>query len=142
MGSRIVFDTNVLISSVGWDAKPEICLERALYGPDEGYISPDLLDELKRVLEYPHLDITEQEGESFVEIILASFHMIVPQIDLEVIEDDPDDDMVLECAVAADASYIISGDSHLQGLESFREINIVSPAVFLEEHEANPNGSN
>lgn len=50
--------------------------------------------------------------------------------------------MVLECAVAADADYIISGDSHLQELESFREINIVSPAVFLEEHEANPNGSN
>lgn len=135
MGTRVVFDTNVLISSLGWDAKPESCLERSLYGSDEGYISPDLVDELERVLEYPHLDITAEEADSFVEVILASFHLVDPRVDFEVIEADPDDDAVLECAVAADAAYIVSGDSHLQDLDSFRTIDIVSPAAFLSAHE-------
>jgi predicted nucleic acid-binding protein len=45
---------------------------------------------------------------------------------------DPDDEMILECAQAAEASYIVSGDKkHLLSLRQFRGIPIVSPADFL-----------
>lgn len=132
MGTRVVFDTNVLISALGWDAKPEACLEQVLHGQAEGYISPAMLDELQRVMEYPRFEFTEAEQRSFVEIILASFHVVEPGISLEVVEDDPDDDVVLECAVASDADYIVSGDSHLQNLDVYRTIDILSPATFLD----------
>ena len=48
-------------------------------------------------------------------------------MDLEAIEDDPDDDKVLECAVAGNADYIVSGDSHLLDIEEYRGVEIVSP---------------
>lgn len=132
MGTRVVLDTNVLISALGWDAKPEACLEQVLHGEVAGYISPDLVDELQRVMDYPRFAFTDDEKQSFLEVVLASFHLVEPGVDLSVVADDPDDDMVLECAVTADADYIISGDSHLQDLNTYRDIDIVSPAEFLE----------
>jgi predicted nucleic acid-binding protein len=45
---------------------------------------------------------------------------------------DPDDEMILECAQAAEASYIVSGDKkHLLALREFQGIPIVSPSDFL-----------
>jgi len=45
---------------------------------------------------------------------------------------DPDDEMILECALAAEADYIVSGDKrHLLPLRQFRGIPIVSPSDFL-----------
>ncbi len=134
MGARVVFDTNVLISALGWDAKPEACLERVFEGRVEGFISPDMLDELRRVMEYPRFEFSEEETQSFVEIVLASFHVVEPGVGLEVVEDDPDDDAILECAVASDADYVVSGDSHLRDLDTYRDIDVVSPATFLDEN--------
>jgi predicted nucleic acid-binding protein len=45
---------------------------------------------------------------------------------------DPDDEMILECALAAEADFIVSGDKkHLLALRQFRGIPIVSPAELL-----------
>jgi predicted nucleic acid-binding protein len=44
----------------------------------------------------------------------------------------PDDEMVLECGLAAEADFVVSGDKkHLLALRQFRNIPIVSPAEFL-----------
>ena len=132
MGQKVVLDTNVFISALGWDAKPETCLERVLRGADEGYISPGMVEELRGVMEYPRFDFTPAERRSFVEVVLASFHVIEPTVELSGVSEDPDDDMVLECAVAGDVEFVISGDSHLRDLETFRGIAIVSPATYLD----------
>jgi putative PIN family toxin of toxin-antitoxin system len=134
MGPRVVIDTNVFISALGWGGKPEACVEQVLQEQADGYISPAMIDDLQRVMDYPRFGFTDAEKQSFQEIILASFHVIEPAVDVTVVEDDPDDDMVLECGVASDADYIISGDGHLQDLESFRGIDICNPAVFLDSH--------
>lgn len=45
---------------------------------------------------------------------------------------DPDDEMVLECALAGEADFIVTGDKkHLLPLRQFRDIPIVNPAEFL-----------
>ena len=45
---------------------------------------------------------------------------------------DPDDETILECALAAEADYTVSGDKrHLLPLRQFRGIPIVSPSDFL-----------
>ena len=49
-----------------------------------------------------------------------------------ILEDDPDDNRILECALAANASYIISGDEHLLDLGEYRGIMIISLAGFLK----------
>lgn len=129
---RVVFDTNVLISALGWNQKPEECLQLALQNQVLGYTSPGIIDELTRVMEYPQFEFTEHETQTFLQIILSEFRLVDPDIDLEIIEDDPDDDKIIECAVAADADYIVSGDTHLLDLKQFRDIDIVPPAEFLE----------
>ena len=131
MGALVVLDTNVLISALGWNAKPEACLELVLEGRLEGAISPAILEERDRVMAYPRFAFTEDEKHAFVEIVVAAFHVVEPTVDLAVVDDDPDDDAVLACAVAADADYVVSGDAHLQDLGSFRGIDVVEPATLL-----------
>jgi predicted nucleic acid-binding protein len=52
------------------------------------------------------------------------------QVDLAISED-PTDDRILECAVAAEAEVIVSGDTHLLSLGGFRGIPIQRVAEFL-----------
>lgn len=46
--------------------------------------------------------------------------------------EDPEDNRVLECALEAEADYIVSGDHHLLSLEEFRGIKIVRAADLLK----------
>lgn len=46
--------------------------------------------------------------------------------------EDPDDDRILECAVAAHAEFIVSGDHPLLNLHNDRSIAIVTPRQFME----------
>jgi predicted nucleic acid-binding protein len=50
-----------------------------------------------------------------------------------VIKADPDDDIVLACAVAAKAEIIASGDSHLLDLKVYEGIRILTVDQVLEE---------
>ena len=57
--------------------------------------------------------------------------MIVPRFVLDVIQDDPDDNRILECAVEGKADVIVSGDRTLLRLKSYDGIPIVRPIDFL-----------
>jgi uncharacterized protein len=46
---------------------------------------------------------------------------------------DPKDDMVLECAVNADAQLVVSGDNDLLAVKVFRNIRMASPRMYLDE---------
>jgi hypothetical protein len=49
------------------------------------------------------------------------------------VKEDPADDKVLECALAADADFIVSGDKHLLKLREFRGIPIITTKQALEK---------
>lgn len=53
---------------------------------------------------------------------------------IEVIDDDPDDNKFLECAVALDSKIIISGYKHLKNIKKYIDIEILSPREFIELH--------
>lgn len=44
---------------------------------------------------------------------------------------DPDDDMLLEAAVAGNADYIVTGDADLLVIQEYKQIKIVTPRIFL-----------
>jgi predicted nucleic acid-binding protein len=59
--------------------------------------------------------------------------LVFPNVRLRGVTPDPDDEMFLECAVAGEAHFLVTGDKrHLQSLVEVRGVRIVSPAVFLE----------
>lgn len=55
---------------------------------------------------------------------------------VQVVRADPADDRVLEAARAFDADVIVSGDRHLLDLETWSEIEIVSPAELIARWSA------
>ena len=57
--------------------------------------------------------------------------IVEPKITLHVIKADPDDDRILECALAGNAHLIVSGDHHFTTLKDFKGIGIVRPSDFL-----------
>jgi len=67
-----------------------------------------------------------------LEFVFSWSRFVQPKETVAVIAEDPDDDKFLACAVAANTSAIISGDPHLLGLGSYRNIPIMTPAQFLE----------
>ncbi len=106
----VVFDTNVLVSAVGWRGPEHELYERCRAG--ELAISPELLAELERVLRYPRLGFAEEEIEGFISDLLGHATTVSPSRTVVVVEENPDDDRVIECALAAGARRIVSGDKH------------------------------
>jgi uncharacterized protein len=48
--------------------------------------------------------------------------------------DDPDDNRILECALAAEASFIVTGDNDLLRLKRFGAAEIITPRAFVDAH--------
>jgi predicted nucleic acid-binding protein len=52
-------------------------------------------------------------------------------VTLRIVETDPDDDRVLECAVTAKAEVIVTSDSDLLSLGEYKSIEIIQVVDFL-----------
>jgi len=68
-----------------------------------------------------------------VETIRYFAEFVDPQIEIAAVEADPDDDKFIEAAVAGEVAYLVSGDRHLLTLDSFRDVDIVTPRVFYDQ---------
>lgn len=55
----------------------------------------------------------------------------------EIIED-PDDDVILACALAARADMIVSGDNHLLKLGRWKGMDILNPADAVQRIDQVP----
>ena len=56
------------------------------------------------------------------------------QLDLKVVEKDPEDDTIIIAAVESNADCIISGDKHLKDLDTYQGIPILTPAQFVDQY--------
>lgn len=103
----------------------------------ELYLSEAILEETCRVLlTYSRIRkryrYSDENVEEFIKQLREASYVISRWPKIEVIEEDPKDDMVLACAVEVGANYIVSKDDHLKNLEEYRGIKIVSTDKFLE----------
>jgi uncharacterized protein len=134
LSARIVIDTNVYISAIFWGGKPRKVLELGRNGHISIFTSSEIQTEIETKLK-TKFGIEERE----VAQILLDYAMftlpIKPLEKISVIDADPDDDKFIECAVAAKAGYIVSGDKHLLDLKNYRGIQIIKAAHFLEIFE-------
>ena len=130
---RVVLDTNVLISGVLFGGKPRLIIESVVKGKIKAYLSPVILDEFKDVIARPKFGLGHETSFAITREIEDIFLFVFPKIVIKRIKDDPDDNAILECALAADAEYIVTGDPHLLSLDSFKGIQILTPATFLTD---------
>ena len=127
---RIVVDTNVYVSALNFGGVPDQVLELARRGRIELFVSMPIVREvegvLKRKFRWP--SNRAREAAATIREFASS---VEPTEQLAVVQKDEADNRVLECAVAAKATVIVSGDSHLRDLGSFRSVRILSPRDFL-----------
>jgi hypothetical protein len=131
---KVVFDTNVWVS---------IFMKRVLSEEFSNvkqeltiYISRDIVLEISKVLLYPKIaeilrKVCIQEKE-ILRAIEANSTMIEPKAKLHVIDEDVEDNKILECALAAGADIIVSGDKHLLALRKFGKTRIFTPRAFFD----------
>lgn len=131
---RVTADSNILVSALQYGGKPLTLIDMAQDGRVELAISDEILNETLRVLRDKFHRTTEwlQEAEDHLHEITR---YVSPAERLDVVTADPDDNRVLECAVAAGSEVIVSGDSDLLRLGTFRGIPVMTVAVFLARFE-------
>ena len=126
----VVLDTNVLISSL-WRGNPWEVVKRWRDGQFQLVISPSILSEYLDVLgRFVSPDVLQQWVETLTDP--TRVRLVEPSDVVSVIREDPTDNRFLECAIAAEADAIVSGDHHLLALKEFRGIPIFTPAAFLQ----------
>ena len=91
------------------------------------YTSPDILDEIRGVLSRPKFNLSTDEVTYLTTELENLFVITFPKVKIRAVKKDPDDDMILECAIESNADLIVSGDSHLLELGQWQGINIKNP---------------
>lgn len=132
---KIVLDTNALVSAIGWEGPPARILRACRGGQFTLVTSPQLLEELTRVLTYPKLRVIAQQPDlpEILKWLHAPEQVVIPRRTVHVITVDPPDNRGLEAAVEGKTDVIISGDEHLLGLRIFEGIPILGPAAFCRK---------
>jgi putative PIN family toxin of toxin-antitoxin system len=131
---KVVFDTNVLISAILFGGSPRKCLELAIEGEIELYISRGIMSEFEGVLRREKFGVEEENLRYITSSLDLIANFVSPKAKLHIIKKDPQDNMILECAIESEADFIISGDIHLLELSEFRKIKISKPADFLKQY--------
>jgi putative PIN family toxin of toxin-antitoxin system len=129
---RVVLDTNVLISAVLSPlGKPFACFDWVI-GNATLIVSRELLEELETRLARPkfrkYVDDARRRG------FVSELGLSAMQVELSGLVTacrDPDDNKLLEIAVAGRADCLVTGDQDLLVLDPFQGIPILTPAEFL-----------
>ena len=130
---KVVIDTNILISALGWKGKPNEIFSRVLDEEFELIISQKQIEELREVMNYPKFSFTEEQKSRFITLLLNVAKVVEISNKLKVIKEDPDDDIILETAVENNVDFIISGDHHLLKLKEYSNVKIVTANEFLSQ---------
>lgn len=107
---RLVIDTNALISAaMKPDGLQRTTLVLAVTKPARLYVSRPILEEYRNVLDRPELRIRRGVSRQLLQLIANRSYLVHPNRRLEVTSD-PSDNIFLECADAARADYLVTGN--------------------------------
>lgn len=126
---KVVLDTNVIISAIGFGGKPRIILELVLTKNIQAISSNVLLAELEDVI-YKKFPLLASEFEIINKQLRKNFKIVKPKKSIHILKDEPDN-RVLEAAQEGKCQYIITGDKELLNLDSFERIRIITADEFL-----------
>jgi len=128
-----VFDTNVWLSGLVFGGRCRTLLEGILDRQYVVVISEPLISEMGDVLAGPKFRYSQEAVAAIQQDARGMARVVHPAVTVRAVPDDPDDDRVLECALAGEAQRIVTGDRHLLKMGVFRGIRIVDPAAFMRE---------
>jgi putative PIN family toxin of toxin-antitoxin system len=83
--------------------------------------------------------LSEERAEEIIQEVRQFSQIVKIDGELALVSADPDDDMIVECAIAGNATHIITGDKHLLSLVEYQNIQIVKAKDFLDFLDRNNN---
>lgn len=127
---KIVIDTNIYISAIFWGGKPREVVDLGRSGQVSIFRSSEIEEEIVKKLK-TKFGLSDEESAQ----ILLDFSTFTTLIKIHrritVIDDDPDDNKFIECAVSSMSGFIVSGDKHLLRLKNYKGIEILNAVEFL-----------
>jgi uncharacterized protein len=127
---KIVIDTNIYISAIFWGGKPRQVVDLGRNKKVLIFTSFLIIAEIAEKLKIK-FNLTEEETNQ----ILFDFSTFTTLVEtphrIKVIDDDPDDDKFIECAISSLSDFIVSGDKHLLTLKEYGKIKILKASEFL-----------
>ena len=128
---KVVIDTNVFVSSF-FGGNPRRIVDYWFSGNLILCVSRPILKEYFEVLNCFQFD-----REDLLKRLITSFEKGLNTLFVDTpkeqnwIEEDPDDNKFIACAISLHAEYIVSGDPHLRRAGKTGEIKIVPPREML-----------
>jgi putative PIN family toxin of toxin-antitoxin system len=143
---RVVFDTNIFVSGTATitSNSPQSQIINAWRGGAFVLVtSPQILAEVKDVLLRPtvmyYTGLSVQEVHDFLAEVEKRAYVTEGVYEVWKIQTDPDDNIILACALEGYASHIVTGDTKsLLPLKEYHEIKIVTAADFLRVYLSKP----
>jgi len=134
---RIVLDTNVWLSAIFWEGEASKIIEACEEKQIEILITEDIIleitDVMNREVKFQRFIEKRKENiEELIRTILSIVTLIESKTNLDLIKEDPKDNIILEAALDGKANYIISYDKHILNMIEFRKIRILRPGEFLK----------
>ena len=132
--TRLVLDTNVVISGLLFGGPPGRLLERLWAGRFRLVLSAAILSEYSRALAYPRFGLRPGEVRKLVDGLLRPFSSLTAVEAGPPVCRDPGDDMFPYCAVAAQADAIVTGDRDIRAVgPAFQGIPILTVSDVLQQ---------
>ena len=129
---KIVLDTNCLIAALSRHSEYYPVWSEFQAGKYMLCVSNEILEEYEEIIEKKTSAVVAQ---NVINLLLKSnnVELVTPSFKFRLIEADHDDDKFVDCAFAANATYIVSDDKHFDVLKdiSFPQLLVLKLKEFL-----------
>lgn len=128
---RLVLDTNIVVSAtIKPDGPQRTVLLLAMAKPVRWYVSEQIMAEYAAVLARPELKIRRGLRQQLLQLIKNRSFVVVAS-DLPQVTTDPADNLFVECADAARADYLVTGNQRHYP-KFWKRTKIISSREFLD----------
>ena len=136
MPPRVVLDSTILVSAfLTLGGAADAVLQAAMDERCTCILADPIGEETTRRLLDPRLQrryaYSASDVAAYAALLRSAFLHITDLPSLTGIVRDPNDDMILACAVAASVSYVVTRDQDLLSLASYEGITMITPEAFL-----------
>ena len=127
---KVIIDTNIVVSAAIADKNPEAVILFVVANSDfEWVVSAEILAEYKEVLKRPRLKLTEAQHQRWVYLIDSVTTLIDVDVEVDFLRDRKDAKF-LACAIAAEADFLITGDTDFNEAQTLLNTTIISLFLF------------
>lgn len=133
MKRNIVLDTNCLLSSISKKSKSYIVWKKMQEGAYNLCVTTEILNEYQEIIGQ---HTTPELAQNVIMLLLGldNVKLIQTYYRFQLIKNDPDDNKFVDCAIAANATFIVTNDNHFKELDTidFPHVDYISLDDFVK----------